>query len=140
MTTSTIALLVTDDDQLDRKAVARAVKALGAGYELQEAPDGREGVELATAQTFDCILLDYQLPDMDGLDLLIELRERFGVTAPIVMLTGSGNESVAVEAMKRGAHDYCRSRNWGPSPFCVSSPTPSKNARSKGDSQKPKRI
>jgi diguanylate cyclase (GGDEF)-like protein len=101
-----ISLLVIDDDELDRKAVARAVKVLGTDYEMHEARDGRQGVELATAQTFDCILLDYQLPDMDGLDVLIQLRDQLGVTAPIVMLTGSGNEAVAVEAMKRGAHDY----------------------------------
>jgi len=114
MTRPTIALLVIDDDELDRNAVVRAVKVLGTGYELQEARDGRQGIELATARTFDCILLDYHLPDIDGLDLLVELRERLGVTAPIVMLTGSGNESVAVEAMKRGAHDYLPKSQLGP--------------------------
>ena len=108
------ALLVIDDDDLDRKAVARAVKALGSDYETQEARDGRQGVELAVAGTFYCILLDYRLPDMDGLDVLIELRERLGVTVPIVMLTGSGNEAVAVEAMKRGAHDYLPKSQLGP--------------------------
>ena len=106
MSVLTLALLVIDDDELDRKAVARAVKALGKGYEMQEARDGRQGVAFATAREFDCILLDYHLPDIDGLDLLVELRDRLGVIAPIVILTGSGNESVAVEAMKRGAHDY----------------------------------
>ena len=106
MTTPMIALLVIDDDELDRKAVAHAVKALGTGYEMQEARDGRQGVDLAIARTFDCILVDYQLPDMNGLDLLIELRKRLNVAVPVVMLTGSGNESIAVEAMKRGASDY----------------------------------
>jgi diguanylate cyclase (GGDEF)-like protein len=114
MTTPMIALLVIDDDELDRKAVARAVKVLGTGYELQEARDGRQGIDFAGARTFDCILLDYHLPDMDGLDLLIELRERLDVTAPIVMLTGSGSESVAVEAMKRGADDYLPKSQLGP--------------------------
>jgi diguanylate cyclase (GGDEF)-like protein len=109
-----IALLVVDDDELDRKAVARAVKALGSGYEMQEARDGRQGVELAIARTFDCILVDYNLPDMNGLDLLVELRERLDVTVPIVMLTGSGNESIAVEAMKRGAQDYLPKSQLGP--------------------------
>lgn len=101
-----IRLLVIDDDALDRMAVARAVKALGAGYEIQEARDGSRGMELASSQQFDCILVDYNLPDMNGLDLLIALREHPGIVAPIVMLTGSGNESIAVEAMKRGAQDY----------------------------------
>jgi diguanylate cyclase (GGDEF)-like protein len=99
-------LLVIDDDALDRKAVARALAVLGSRYEMREARDGRKGVELATAQPFDCILLDLNLPDMSGLDLLVELRARLGTAVPIVMLTGSGNEATAVEAMKRGAHDY----------------------------------
>ena len=99
-------LLVIDDDAVDRKAVARALKALGDGYQLREAHDGRQGVALAVAESFDCILVDYNLPDMNGLDLLAELREHTDVAAPIVMLTGSGDESVAVEAMKRGADDY----------------------------------
>ena len=114
MTTPMIALLVIDDDELDRKAVAHAVKALGTGYEMQEARDGRQGVDLAIARTFDCILVDYQLPDMNGLDLLIELRKRLNVAVPVVMLTGSGNESIAVEAMKRGAQDYLPKSQLGP--------------------------
>lgn len=106
MSMTALKLLVIDDDALDRMAVSRALKALGTSHELLEARDGRHGMELAAAQKFDCILVDYNLPDMNGLDLLIELREHLGVDAPIVMLTGSGNESVAVEAMKRGAQDY----------------------------------
>jgi len=106
MLTPTVRLLVIDDDMVDRRAVARAVKTLGARYELTEAREGRAGIELATSQAFDCILVDYNLPDMNGLDLLAELRARLGIATPIVMLTGSGNESIAVEAMKRGAQDY----------------------------------
>jgi diguanylate cyclase (GGDEF)-like protein len=114
MTATPITLLVIDDDELDRMAVARALRALGAGYQMQEARDGRQGIELAAAHPFDCILVDYRLPDMDGLDLVVELRGRLGGAAPIVMLTGSGDESVVVEAMKRGAHDYLTKRQLGP--------------------------
>jgi len=114
MTAPTLSLLLIDDDAVDRKAVARAVKALGTGYEMREASSGRQGLELATSRTFDCVLTDYRLPDVDGLDFLVELRERLGATVPIVMLTGSGNESVAVEAMKRGAQDYLPKAQLGP--------------------------
>jgi len=106
MLTRTVRLLLIDDDIVDRRAFARAVRALGSAHELVEAQDGRSGMELAVDQSFDCILVDYNLPDMNGLDLLRALRERLGVTTPIVMMTGSGNESIAVEAMKRGAQDY----------------------------------
>jgi diguanylate cyclase (GGDEF)-like protein len=111
---SAIAILVIDDDALDRKAVARAIEKLGPGYELHEADDGPGGVERALATTFDCILVDYNMPGMNGLEILIKLREELKVTTPIIMLTGSGNELVAVEAMKRGASDYLPKEQLGP--------------------------
>ena len=109
-----ITLLVIDDDEVDRKTVARSLKTLGTSYEMLEARDGHRGVELARSNRVDCILLDYNLPDMSGLDVLAELRDHLGVSAPVVMLTGSGNESVAVEAMKGGAHDYVTKAQLGP--------------------------
>ena len=99
-------LLIIDDDIVDRQAVTRALRALGSACVVHEASDGRQGLELALAQPVDCILVDYRLPDLDGLELLVLLRERPEIEAPIIMLTGEGNELVAVEAMKRGAHDY----------------------------------
>src|SRR5690606_11438680 len=51
----------------------------------------------------ECVLLDYRLPDRDGIDLIEEL---VGRSLPVIMLTGQGDEHVAVEAMKRGAGDY----------------------------------
>jgi diguanylate cyclase (GGDEF)-like protein len=98
-------VLLIDDDEVDRKAVARALRSFRSRYHLQEAHDGRNGLALARSQPFDCILMDYNLPDMNGFELIDELRAA-GIVAPIVVLTGSGNEAVAVDAMKRGAHDY----------------------------------
>jgi diguanylate cyclase (GGDEF)-like protein len=109
-----LTLLVIDDDEVDRKTVSRALKTLGTSYELLEARDGRHGLELARSRRIDCILVDYNLPDMNGLEVLAELRDHLGVTAPVVMLTGSGNESIAVEAMKGGAHDYVSKAKIGP--------------------------
>jgi len=63
---------------------------------------GGECLERA-GEGYDVILLDYSLPDIDGLEVLKELR---GVDLPVVMITGHGDEQVAVEAMKGGAYDY----------------------------------
>lgn len=101
-----IILLVIDDDATDRMAVGRALTELGPHYDLREASNGRDGLKLVADGDFDCILVDYQLPDTNGLDLLVELRARLRRPTAIVMLTGTGNEAVAVEAMKLGAHDY----------------------------------
>lgn len=103
-----IRVLIIDDDIVDRKACQRALKQ-NPDYDfiLSEAETGREGLRLAHAEKPDFILLDYRLPDLDGLEFLTELRDEAGeIPIPVMMLTGADNALVAVEAMKRGARDY----------------------------------
>ena len=105
---SQIRVLVVEDDLVDRMACRRAL-AQNPDYEfvLTEAETGREGLRLAHAQKPDCVLLDYHLPDLNGLEFLAELRNDLGeIPVPVMMLTGADTASVAVEAMKRGAQDY----------------------------------
>lgn len=108
MTKPQIRVLIIDDDIVDRIACQRALK-LNPDYDfmLAEAETGREGLRLVHAERPDCILLDYRLPDLDGLEFLAELRDETGeIPIPVMMLTGADNALVAVEAMKRGARDY----------------------------------
>jgi len=103
-----IRVLVVEDDAVDRMACRRAL-ARDADFEfvITEAETGGEGLRLAHGQKPDCVLLDFHLPDMDGLEFLAELRNDLGeIPVPVMMLTGADNASVAVEAMKRGAQDY----------------------------------
>jgi PAS domain S-box-containing protein len=108
MTKPQIRVLIVEDDLVDRMACRRAL-AQDPDYEfvLSEAETGREGLQLAHAQKPDCVLLDYHLPDLNGLEFLAELRNDLGeIPVPVMMLTGADTASVAVEAMKRGAQDY----------------------------------
>ena len=108
MTKAEIRVLVVEDDLVDRMACRRALaQDTDNEFVLFEAETGHEGLQLAHAQKPDCILLDYHLPDMNGLEFLAELRNDFGeIPVPVMMLTGADNASVAVEALKRGAQDY----------------------------------
>lgn len=103
-----IHVLVVEDDAVDRIACRRAL-ARDADFEfvIIEAETGGEGLRLAHGQKPDCVLLDFHLPDMNGLEFLAELRNDLGeLPVPVMMLTGADTASVAVEAIKRGAQDY----------------------------------
>lgn len=102
---SPLKILLVDDDEMDRTMVRRALKAAGLAVRFEEAADGRAALEALKNGAFDCALLDFRLPDGDGLSLLRQAREA-GVTTPIIMLTGQGDEQLAVELMKAGASDY----------------------------------
>lgn len=101
----TVKILVVDDDEVDRMAVRRALKAAGVQMELSETEGCAGAIAALQQQQFDCVLLDYLLPDGDGLSLIQQVRS-LGITVPLVVLTGQGDEQVAVELMKAGACDY----------------------------------
>ncbi|BDI15537.1 hypothetical protein ANSO36C_13390 [Nostoc cf. commune SO-36] len=76
-------------------------------YEIYEFESGKEALEVCQWKTPDVILLDYRLPDMDGLEFLHELqRQTQGSHTSVMMLTGQGDETIAVQAIKSGAQDY----------------------------------
>lgn len=108
MTSPAVRILVIDDDTVDRKAVRRALGgSLELSFTLFEAETGAEGLALARAERPDCILLDYQLPDLSGLEFLARFADEAGeLPAPVIKLTGTTDAAVAVEAMRRGARDY----------------------------------
>ena len=100
-----LRILIVDDSPEDREVYRRMLTADPEHpYEFLEADLGEDGLDMAIAESPDCLLLDYRLPDVDGLEFLTRLRGQGRV--PVIVLTGQGNESVAVEAMKGGAQDY----------------------------------
>ena len=100
-----IRLLLVDDDALDRMAVRRVLQASDLSVSFAEAEDGQSAQAALAEGAFDCILLDFQLPGTDGLELLRTLRAA-NIRTPVIMLTGQSDAQVAVELMKAGASDY----------------------------------
>jgi signal transduction histidine kinase len=100
-----LRLLVVDDDQVDRMTVRRGLRSVGVDADFEEAETFRDAVAWLRERSYDCVFLDFNLPGGDGLQVLREVRGA-GIRTPVVMLTGRGDEQLAVELMKAGASDY----------------------------------
>ncbi len=101
-----IRILIVDDSPADRQVYRRLLAAAFPELEgLSEAERGAEALEACMTESFDCVLLDYLLPDTTGLDVLRQLSA-LGDPVPVVMLTECGDEELAAEAIREGAHDY----------------------------------
>ena len=99
----TIPILVVDDDAALRRLIARKLEK--EGYQIIEMETGTEALNCLASGHSYAMLLDHRLPDMTGLDLVKQMRYE-GINRPFVMMTGQGDESLAVEVMKEGAEDY----------------------------------
>ena len=126
MSEEQFSILLIDDDEVDRLAVKRALSKAGLTANLTEAENGADAMsQLRVKQgshdvvstnhsdsasnhikhIFDLVLLDYRLPDIDGLHLLSQIKA-LSLYLPVIVLTGQGDEEIAVEIMKAGAADY----------------------------------
>ncbi len=101
-------ILLIDDDPVDRSIFKLCLNSGQPGaYEYAEAGAGGDGLSLIEEFKPDCVLLDFHLPDVDGLAMIRRLLDRYEVLpCAVVMLTGIGSEKIAVEAMKLGVMDY----------------------------------
>src|SRR5579862_1935360 len=96
-------VLVIEDD---REAAAYLVKGLGeSGYVVDRAPDGREGLFLATSGTYDALIVDRMLPGMDGLSVIGALRAA-EVRTPVLILSALGAVDDRVKGLRAGGDDY----------------------------------
>ena len=125
MSEEQFSILLVDDDEVDRLTVRRALRKAGVSAKLAEAENGAEAlawlkknsvnfsqVRLSSSSRksriqarLDLILLDYRLPDIDGLQLIADIKT-LNLNLPLIVLTGQGDEKIAVEIMKAGAADY----------------------------------
>lgn len=98
-------ILIVDDDTVDRISVRRSLRSAGLDVEVEEATSCADARSRIHASAFDCVFLDYFLPDGTGLSV-IQASRAAGSRTPFVVLTGQRDETTAVELMKAGASDY----------------------------------
>jgi len=97
-------VLIVEDEQRLAENVARSLRE-SAGYAVDIAPDGEEGLFMAHSSPYDLLILDLMLPKIDGLTLLKQLRSA-GIQFPVLVLTARDEKESVVELLNAGADDY----------------------------------
>src|SRR3954447_12173708 len=100
-------LLVVDDDAMSRRLLLRSLSAVG--YTCREAPDGRQGLDMLHAEIPSLVLLDFDMPGLNGAEVLKRLRGDPNpaiAQLPAIMLTGHGGEESEVRCLEAGADDF----------------------------------
>ena len=115
-----IKILLIEDDSEDRFFVRDLLEKSALQVELEEAASSSEGLDKIKSNSYDCVLVDYVIPGVTGLDVLKMAREA-GVKTPFIFLTGYGDDDLASELISQGAFDYfCkRDLNGGNLPYKI---------------------
>lgn len=95
-------ILVIDDEKSIRNTLREILEY--EKFDVQDAPDGPEGLKLVGSDKFDVILCDIKMPRMDGIEVLGQVMQL--TDTPVIMISGHGTIDTAVEAIKKGAYDY----------------------------------
>lgn len=96
-------LLLVDDEERFRDTLAKRLKE--TGYDVEGVGSGMDAIDLLAAQKFDIVIMDIQMPGLSGIETLSEIRAKH-IGVEVIMLTGHGDVSSAVEGMRLGAYDY----------------------------------
>ncbi|MBN1794275.1 MAG: response regulator [Candidatus Omnitrophica bacterium] len=100
-------ILLVDDNPTDCLILERILQKHSDmfSYQLTKAHSAEDAVRMLDTERFDIALLDYNLPGKNGLAILGHIQSK-GIETPVIMVTGQGDEQIAVKAMKEGAYDY----------------------------------
>jgi class 3 adenylate cyclase/FixJ family two-component response regulator len=99
-----VRILIVDDSRPLREFIVQALASRG-GFDIMEASNGAEGLESALASSPDLMLLDMEMPRLNGLQVLDSLCAH-GIDLPVILMTGHGSEAIAVEVFRKGVKDY----------------------------------
>jgi len=97
-------ILIIDDEETIRDGCRQILSR--EGYHIEDTGNAVHGLKMALKDIYDIVLLDVQMPEMSGLDLLRKLKVESDISAHIIIITGYGSIEMAVEAMKRGAFNF----------------------------------
>ncbi|MGD2200480.1 MAG: response regulator [Candidatus Bathyarchaeota archaeon] len=110
----TLQFLYIEDDLSEQETFIQVLKhSVTTDLKIDTAETGEEGIEKIRDYNYDLAIIDNRLPDISGIEILEEMR-RIQSKTPVIMLTGSGDEYVAVQAMKLGAKDYIKKGDINP--------------------------
>lgn len=98
-------ILIIEDEAAIRRVLVKILTEENKNYEVEEAVDGLQGVEMIKDQDFDLVLCDIKMPKMDGVEVL-EAAKKIKPEIPLVMISGHGDLDTAVQTMRMGAFDY----------------------------------
>lgn len=96
-------ILVLDDEEIVRVSCKKCLTP--EGYDVDVAANGVEGLAIIENNRYDVILTDLKMPDMDGMEFLAKVKERYPDTK-VIMITGYSTVEHAVKAMRMGAYNY----------------------------------
>lgn len=99
------SIMVIDDDAADRKHIRRMLRQANYDATVVEATSIVEALDLVATQDVGCMIVDYYMPDLNGLEGITKLREKAS-GIPIIMVTGQGDEIIASQAYQAGVSDY----------------------------------
>ena len=103
-------ILIVDDSLPMRSVIKKTVKASGFNVgQIFEAPNGREAMDILKGEWLDLVLTDYNMPDMNGLQLLVEMKKDDILrTVPVIMITTESSRERVEEFKEKGAVDYIK--------------------------------
>ncbi|MBL6963821.1 MAG: response regulator [Bacteroidetes bacterium] len=100
-----IKILYAEDNQMDIDLTRQFFNEIKSEFELTIANDGKQALKLLEKNDYHIVLLDFKLPDIDGIKIIKTIRSHPD-SVPIILLTGSGDENLIMQSLKSGANDY----------------------------------